>query len=121
MRSRGSNLPRDRCLSRAACPPPNVIFATFSFRSATSASSAAALARNSSLRGFSFDSMIGIGLSARSSCFSEQFAADQHAANFTGARTDFIELRVAPQTPDRVLVDIAIAAQYLDRFASHPS
>src|SRR5471030_2696356 len=120
IRSRGNSLPRDTCLSRAACPPPRAIFATFSFRSATTASSAAALARNSSLRGFSFDSMIGISLSARSSCFSKQFAADQHAANFTGSCTDLIELRVAPQTPDRILIDIAIATQDLDRFAGHP-
>src|SRR5471032_2499251 len=120
MRSRGSSLPRDTCLSREACPPPNAIFATFSFRSATSNSSAAAFARNSSLRGFSFDSMIGIGLSARSSCFSEQFAADQHAANFTGSCTDLIQLRVAPQTAHRILVDIAITTQDLDRFSGHP-
>ena len=50
----------------------------------------------------------------------EQFAANQHAANFTGACTDLIQLRIAPQTPDRILVDVAIATQDLDRFASHP-
>src|SRR5260370_17949041 len=120
MRSRGSSLPRDMCLSRAACPPPSAICATFAFRSATSASSAAAFARNSSLRGFSFDSMIGIGVYARSSRFGKQFTPDQHAANLAGARADFIQLRIAPPTADRVLVDVTVAAENLDRLTGHP-
>ena len=48
---------------------------------------------------------------------SEQFAADQHAADFARARADFVELRVTPKTSDRILVDIAVAAEDLDGFA----
>ena len=50
-RSRGSSLPRARCRSRAAAPPPCLIAATLARRSRTKASIAAALARNASARG----------------------------------------------------------------------
>src|SRR5471030_1904888 len=52
--------------------------------------------------------------------FREQFAADQHAADFAGAGADFIQFGVAPQAADRILVDVAVAAQRLDRLAGHP-
>ena len=41
----------------------------------------------------------------------EQFAADQHAADFAGAGADFVQLGVAQQAPGRVVVDIAVAAE----------
>src|SRR4051812_32521561 len=50
----------------------------------------------------------------------EQLAADQHAADFAGARADFVQLGVAPQAPQRVFVDVAVAAEDLDAFAGHP-
>src|SRR5471032_2267238 len=52
--------------------------------------------------------------------FGVQFAADQHAADFAGAGADFIQLGVAPQAADRIVVDVAVAAQRLDRLAGHP-
>src|SRR5471032_3024955 len=52
--------------------------------------------------------------------FRKQFTAYQHAADFAGAGADFIQFGVAPQAAGRVLVDVAIAAQRLDRFACHP-
>ncbi|MCY1246415.1 hypothetical protein D9M72_596480 [compost metagenome] len=59
-RSRGSSLPRDRCLSRASLPPPSASFAILAFRSATRACMASALALKDSERAFSLVSMIGI-------------------------------------------------------------
>jgi hypothetical protein len=53
-------------------------------------------------------------------CLGEQLAADQHAADFAGAGADLVQLGVAPQAADRVLVDVAVAAQRLDRLAGHP-
>src|SRR3546814_16899085 len=50
----------------------------------------------------------------------EQLAAYQHAADFAGAGPDFIEFGIAPQAPGGVLVDVAIAAQYLYALACHP-
>jgi hypothetical protein len=50
----------------------------------------------------------------------EQFAADQHAADFAGAGADLVELGVAPQAAGRVFVGVAVAAQRLDRLAGHP-
>src|SRR5271155_5613189 len=46
--------------------------------------------------------------------------ADQHAADFAGAGADLVELCVAQQTPGRIVVDIAVAAQTLDGFERHP-
>src|SRR5216683_3246695 len=60
MRSRGSFLPRARCRSRAAAPPPSRMAATFSTRSATAARIASALARNASDRGSTALLMTGI-------------------------------------------------------------
>jgi hypothetical protein len=51
---------------------------------------------------------------------SEQFAADQHAADLAGAGADFVQLGVAPQAAGRVFVDVAVAAEDLDRLAGHP-
>src|SRR5215471_4449046 len=50
----------------------------------------------------------------------EELAADQHAPDLGGARADLVELRVAPQPPDGKLVDVAVAAERLDRLACHP-
>src|SRR5258708_15088623 len=52
--------------------------------------------------------------------FFEQLAADQPAADFGSAGADLVELGVAPQPPGRRLVDVAPAAQRLDRLAGHP-
>jgi hypothetical protein len=51
----------------------------------------------------------------------KQFTADQHATDFASARPNRMELGVAPQAPRRILVDIAVATQCLDRLAGHPS
>src|SRR5215471_1160366 len=51
----------------------------------------------------------------------EKLAADQHAANLGRSRADLVELRVAPQPPGRVVVDVAVAAEALDRLPCHPS
>src|SRR5690606_10580322 len=45
----------------------------------------------------------------------EQLAANQHAADFIGAGTDLVELGITQQASRRELVDIAIAAEGLDR------
>ena len=50
----------------------------------------------------------------------EILAANQHATNFAGARTDFIELGIAPQAAGGVLVGVADAAQGLNGFPGHP-
>ncbi len=47
IRSRGSSLPRARCLWRAVAPPPSAATATFSRKSATSARMALTFSRNS--------------------------------------------------------------------------
>src|SRR4051812_42816000 len=52
--------------------------------------------------------------------FGEQLAADQHAAHFTGAGADLVQLGVAPQAAERVVVDVAVAAVDLDALAGHP-
>src|SRR5471030_88658 len=52
--------------------------------------------------------------------FAEQFPADEHSADFRSAGADLVQLCVAPQTTGRGLVDIAHAAQGLDRLARHP-
>ena len=49
----------------------------------------------------------------------EQFAADQHAADLAGAGADLVELGVAQQAPGRIVVDVAVAAEHLDRFERH--
>src|SRR5690606_10100648 len=50
----------------------------------------------------------------------KQVAADQHSANFVRPGADLIKLRVAPQTPGRILVRVPVAAERLDRLACHP-
>src|ERR1700758_5233420 len=45
----------------------------------------------------------------------EQFATDQHAADFAGAGADLVEFGVAKQPAGRIVVDITIAAEQLDR------
>src|SRR6185312_16812601 len=49
----------------------------------------------------------------------EQLAADQHAPDFAGARADLVQLGVAPQATQRVLVDVAVAAKNLAAVAGH--
>src|SRR5580658_4918410 len=50
----------------------------------------------------------------------EKLAADQHAADFGSAGTDFVELGVAQQPAGREVVDVAVAAEDLDGFERHP-
>src|SRR6476659_6800724 len=57
---------------------------------------------------------------ARSRCLGEQFTSDQHATDFACARSDLVELGVAPQATRRILVDVAVAAKRLYRFSGHP-
>src|SRR6476661_2243304 len=52
--------------------------------------------------------------------FREQLAADQHAADLAGAGADLVQLGVAPQPAQRVVVDVAVAAEHLDALAGHP-
>ena len=52
---------------------------------------------------------------AASRRLAEQLAADQHAADLAGAGADLVELGVAQQPPGRVVVDVAVAAEDLDR------
>src|SRR5438105_471311 len=60
------------------------------------------------------------GNAIRSFGFREELAADQPAADFGRAGADLVELGVAPQAPGRCLVDVAHAAERLDRLAGHP-
>jgi hypothetical protein len=46
--------------------------------------------------------------------FFKQFAADQHAADFARARADLVELGVAQQPPERIVVGVTVSAQNLD-------
>src|SRR5688572_9939724 len=52
--------------------------------------------------------------------FGEQLAADQPAADLGSAGADLVELGVAPQAPGGRFVDVAHAAERLDRLAGHP-
>src|SRR3954462_11233630 len=52
--------------------------------------------------------------------FGEQLSPDEHAPDLAGAGADLVQLGVAPQPPDRVVVDVAVAPQDLDAFAGHP-
>src|ERR671926_98533 len=45
----------------------------------------------------------------------EPLAADQHAADFGGAGADLVELCVTQQTTGGIVVDVAVAAEQLDR------
>src|SRR5437867_7350684 len=62
----------------------------------------------------------GFSSSAISFRFVEQLAADQHPPYLRSSGPDLVELRVAPQAPERIVVDVAIAAEDLDAFAGHP-
>src|SRR5690242_7680786 len=60
-------------------------------------------------------------MTRRRSCrLAEQFTADQHPPDLAGAGADLVQLGVAQQTPGRIVVDVAVAAQALDRLESHP-
>src|SRR2546421_9421504 len=50
----------------------------------------------------------------------KQLPPDQPAADLGSSRADLVELRVAPQAPGRVIVDVAVAAETLYRLARHP-
>src|SRR5213078_5210371 len=52
--------------------------------------------------------------------FGKQLPPDQPAADLGSSRADLVELRVAPQAPGRVIVDVAVAAETLDGLARHP-
>src|SRR3954452_12046491 len=47
--------------------------------------------------------------------FLEQLTTDQHAADFAGAGADLVKLGVTQQPTGRIFVDVAVAAQKLDR------
>src|SRR5579859_365258 len=48
--------------------------------------------------------------------FFEQLAPDEHPPDLVGAGADVVELRVAEQAPRGEFVDVAVAAERLDRF-----
>src|SRR5688572_21576011 len=50
----------------------------------------------------------------------EQFPPDQHSPNLGRSRTYLIQLRIPPDPPGREFVDVAVAAERLDRLAGHP-
>src|SRR3954454_19989114 len=45
----------------------------------------------------------------------EQLPSDQHAADFAGAGADLVQFCVAQQSSRRIVVDVAVAAEQLDR------
>src|SRR5579883_1850124 len=49
----------------------------------------------------------------------EQLAADQHAADLVGAGADLVELGIAQDAAGREFVDVAVAAEALDRLERH--
>src|SRR5690606_18818756 len=48
-----------------------------------------------------------------------QLAPDQHAPDLVGARADRIELGIAQDAAGGVFIDVAVAAQRLDRLQRH--
>src|SRR6185369_3667638 len=50
----------------------------------------------------------------------EQLTANQHAPDLGRPGADLVQLRIAPQASGRIVVDIAVTAQRLDRLARHP-
>src|ERR1700720_4888056 len=50
----------------------------------------------------------------------EQLAADQHPPDLGRAGTDLVQLGIAPQAPGRVFVNVAVAAERLNRLTRHP-
>src|SRR5690348_11707506 len=59
-------------------------------------------------------------LAFRSNRFFEELPADEHAADLVGARADVVELRIAEQPARGEFVDVAVAAERLDRFQRDP-
>src|ERR1700730_18932379 len=50
----------------------------------------------------------------------EQLAADQHPSDLGRAGTDLVQPGIAPQAPGRVFVNVAVAAERLNRLTRHP-
>src|SRR5262245_58291215 len=117
MRSRGSSLPRARCFARAPSPPPSLMPSTSFLRSSTWACMAAWLR-------WKFSERVSISLLRMdmrdSRRLVEDFAADQHAPDLAGAGTDLVELGIAQQAAGRIVIDVAVATEALDRFQRHP-
>ncbi len=63
--------------------------------------------------------MVSNSTAIRSGRHVEQLATDQDAPDLLRSRADLVELRVPQQPPRRKLVDVAVAAQCLDRFERH--
>src|SRR5438034_4956431 len=72
----------------------------------------------------SFNMSVSLNVSGKdrrpSGRLGKQLPPDQPAADLGRSRADLVELRVAPQAPGRVVVDVAVAAETLDRLARHP-
>src|SRR5438876_5608071 len=72
----------------------------------------------------SFNMSVSLSVSRKdrrpSGRFGKQLPPDQPAADLGSSRADLVELRVAPQAPGRVIVDVAVAAETLDGLARHP-
>src|SRR5712691_8279664 len=111
MRSRASNFPRATCLARACSLPPCIAASSLPRRSATRLFIAAALRANSSER----VSMVDWRALMCSARLVEQLPADQHTPDFAGAGTDLVELGVAQIAPGGIVVDVAVAAEQLNR------
>src|SRR5207245_11791231 len=80
---------------------------------ATRAFIASALRANSAEPGSIAD--VSAVIAARSARLLEQLPADQHAPDFARARPDLVELGVAQVSPGGIVVDVAVAAEKLDR------
>src|SRR5262245_43442650 len=113
MRSRASNFPRAPSRARASSPPPCIAASSLPRRSATRAFIAWALRANSVEPGSIAD--VSAVIAARSARLIEQLPADQHAPDFARARTDLVELGVAQISSGGIVVDIAVAAEELNR------
>ena len=57
----------------------------------------------------------GISIAPQSALPVKQLAPDQHAPNLVRSRAALVELRVAQDAPGRIFVDVAVAAERLDR------
>src|SRR2546430_16682711 len=113
MRSRASNFPRATCLARASSLPPCIAASSLPRRSVTRAFIASALRANSAEPGSIAD--VSAVIAARSARLLEQLPADQHTPDFARARPDLVELGVAQISPCGIVVDVAVAAEKLDR------
>src|SRR5690349_275701 len=123
-RSRGRSLPRAVCLSRAAWSPPTLTVATFCFRSSTSAFMRSAFALNSGERALSWLLMTLIPPRNQGQTtffsFALQVAANDHALDIARALVDLRHAHVAPETLDREVADVTVAAVDLDRVGADP-